>query len=103
MGVETFKAKRKEQNAEGKKEAGTPSIAAQEVEDMVLDCEAKENHQLPAQMEDELNGQPVPKRMETSGVNSENKAGADLSSGDINMSSRNIDSKDNSDLSDIKD
>ncbi|XP_062986267.1 RNA cytosine C(5)-methyltransferase NSUN2 [Elgaria multicarinata webbii] len=93
MGVEVFKAKRKEESVEDKTEAGTTE---QVLEEMDLECEAKENNELPAQIEDELNEQSVKELMETSVI--ENS-----SSSDKNESTKNTEIKNNVDLGDIKD
>uniref|UniRef100_A0A670J555 tRNA (cytosine(34)-C(5))-methyltransferase n=1 Tax=Podarcis muralis TaxID=64176 RepID=A0A670J555_PODMU len=77
MGVEVFKAKRKEED----------------VEQMDLGCKAKEHSQLPEQIKDELNGQLAMEPIEAKLVES-------LSSSVKNESTKNIESKDNIDLSD---
>ncbi|KAJ7338362.1 hypothetical protein JRQ81_011419 [Phrynocephalus forsythii] len=66
MGVEVFKAKRKEENLEDKTETVSSATAGQVQEEIDLECEAKKNNQLPMQREDELNGQPAKEFMETS-------------------------------------
>ncbi|KAH0618043.1 hypothetical protein JD844_016993 [Phrynosoma platyrhinos] len=91
MGVEVFKAKRKEENTEGKTEIGSIDTADQIPEEMKLECEAKENN--PVHTEDELNGQPVKEIMESSIAQS-------LSSCNKNESTKNTDVKDNGDIGD---
>ncbi|CAI5780286.1 RNA cytosine C(5)-methyltransferase NSUN2 [Podarcis lilfordi] len=99
MGVEVFKAKRKEEDVERKTEEedaeGKTAIdtAGQVVEEMDLGCKAKEHSQLPEQIKDELNGQPAMEPIEAKLVES-------LSSSVKNESTKNIESKDNVDLSD---
>lgn len=90
MGVEVFKAKRKEENLENKAEAVSSATAGQAQEDMELECEAKENNQLPIEKEDEPNGQPVKEFMETS-------IGENLSSSNKNEHTKNTETKDLSD------
>ncbi|XP_060134047.1 RNA cytosine C(5)-methyltransferase NSUN2 isoform X2 [Zootoca vivipara] len=99
MGVEVFKAKRKEEDVEHKTEEedaeGKTAIdtAGQVLEEMDLGCKAKENSQLPEQIKDELNGQPAMEPIEAKVVESP-------SSSVKNESTKNIESKDNVDLSD---
>ncbi|XP_053253223.1 RNA cytosine C(5)-methyltransferase NSUN2 [Podarcis raffonei] len=99
MGVEVFKAKRKEEDVERKTEEkdaeGKTAIdtAGQVLEEMDLGCKAKEHSQLPEQIKDELNGQPAMEPIEAKLVES-------LSSSVKIESTKNIESKDNVDLSD---
>lgn len=99
MGVEVFKAKRKEEDVERKTEEkdaeGKTAIdtAGQVLEEMDLGCKAKEHSQLPEQIKDELNGQLAMEPIEAKLVES-------LSSSVKNESTKNIESKDNIDLSD---
>ncbi|XP_033010199.1 RNA cytosine C(5)-methyltransferase NSUN2 [Lacerta agilis] len=99
MGVEVFKAKRKEEDVEHKTEEedaeGKTAIdtAGQVLEEMDLGCKAKESSQLPEQIKDELNGQPAMEPIEAKVVES-------LSPSVKNESTKNIESKDNVDLSD---
>ncbi|XP_042319859.1 RNA cytosine C(5)-methyltransferase NSUN2 isoform X1 [Sceloporus undulatus] len=92
MGVEVFKAKRKEENTEGKTETGSIDTAEQIPEEMNLECEAK----LPVQAEDELNAQPVKELMESS-------IAQNLSSSNKNESTKNTDVKDKGDIGDKED
>uniref|UniRef100_A0A6J0TW73 tRNA (cytosine(34)-C(5))-methyltransferase n=3 Tax=Pogona vitticeps TaxID=103695 RepID=A0A6J0TW73_9SAUR len=92
MGVEVFKAKRKEGNLENKTETESSATAEQAEEEMDLGCEAKENSELPMQREDELNGQTVKECMETS-------IGENLSSSNKNENTKNAETKDRVDLS----
>ncbi|XP_060109712.1 RNA cytosine C(5)-methyltransferase NSUN2 [Heteronotia binoei] len=91
MGVEVFRAKRKE-DGEGKAEVGTTE---QEVED--LEGETKES----AQMEEHLNGQPAQEFSKPMTAELENDVGGHLSSSDGSESIQNM-KKDNANLSDIQ-
>ncbi|XP_054840743.1 RNA cytosine C(5)-methyltransferase NSUN2 [Eublepharis macularius] len=95
MGVEMFKAKRKE--VEDKTEAGT---TGQGVED--LRSETKENSQLLEQTEEELNGQPAQEFIKTSAAEVKNDTGDYLSSDDKSESTQNKKSQDSANPSDIQ-
>ncbi|XP_053099620.1 RNA cytosine C(5)-methyltransferase NSUN2 [Hemicordylus capensis] len=99
MGVEVFKAKRKDEVLENKTEEGAMGTEGQVLEEIDLECEAKKNHQLSVQMGDELNGQVVQEPMEISVVEAENKAGGGLPSTNKSESTKNIESRDNAECS----
>lgn len=103
MGVEVFKAKRKE-DVESKTEAETTGAEGHVLEDIDLESKAKENNQLPMQTKDELNEQPVQELKEGCLVESENKVGDDFSSSSNNKNecTKNIENSDNADISDLK-
>ncbi|KAF7240469.1 tRNA (cytosine(34)-C(5))-methyltransferase [Varanus komodoensis] len=90
MGVEVFKAKRKEENAEGGTEADT---AAEIPVEMDSECDTKENHQLPAQSEEELNGHSMKELAETS-------VAEDGPSSDVTECTKIAELKDNVELKD---
>nr|XP_056718249.1 RNA cytosine C(5)-methyltransferase NSUN2 [Euleptes europaea] len=92
MGVEVFKAKRKE-DVEGKTEAGATKPV---VED--LGCETKKS----AEMEEELNGQPAQVLIKTKASESEDNVENHLFSDDKSESTQNMKSQDCANLSDIE-
>ncbi|KAJ6661334.1 hypothetical protein lerEdw1_014962 [Lerista edwardsae] len=102
MGVDLFKAKRKEEDVESKTEAGTTGSEGHVLEEVDLECKAKENSQLPVQAKDELDEQHVQELTEICVVESENKVGDCFSSSNKNQSTKNTENKDNADLSDLK-
>ncbi|XP_066479804.1 RNA cytosine C(5)-methyltransferase NSUN2 isoform X2 [Tiliqua scincoides] len=101
MGVEVFKAKRKE-DVESKTEEGTTGTEGDVLEEMDLECKAKENNPLPMQTKDELNEQPVQELVEIGVIESENKVGDVFFADNKNDTTKNIENKDSAELSDLK-
>ncbi|ETE62867.1 tRNA (cytosine(34)-C(5))-methyltransferase [Ophiophagus hannah] len=95
MGLEVFKAKRKEENLEGQLEAASLHTSGQVLEEMEFECKTKNINQLPTIIEDELNGQHE-KILETSTVEN-------LSSTDKDENTKNMQSKSNVDIMEKKD
>ncbi|XP_015282566.1 PREDICTED: tRNA (cytosine(34)-C(5))-methyltransferase [Gekko japonicus] len=94
MGVEVFRAKRKE-DGEGKAEV--VGATEQEAEED-LGCETKGS----AQMEEQLNGQPAQESIKPTEAELENNAGGHLSSSDRSETTQNLESQDSANLSDIQ-
>uniref|UniRef100_A0A2D4NQB5 Uncharacterized protein n=1 Tax=Micrurus surinamensis TaxID=129470 RepID=A0A2D4NQB5_MICSU len=95
MGLEVFKAKRKEENLEGQLEAGSLDTSGQVLEEMEFECKTKNINQLPTIIEDELNGQHE-KILEASTVEN-------LSSTDKDENTKNMQSKSGVDIMGKKD
>ncbi|XP_034267691.1 RNA cytosine C(5)-methyltransferase NSUN2 [Pantherophis guttatus] len=83
MGLEVFKAKRKEENLEGQLEAASIDTSGQVLEEMELECKTKNTNQLPTIIEDELNGQHEKILLEASTV--ENLSSTDKDENTKNM------------------
>lgn len=83
MGLEVFKAKRKEENVEGQLEAASIDASGQVLEEMELECKTKNTNQLPTIIEDELNGQHEKILLEASTV--ENLSSTDKDENTKNM------------------
>ncbi|KAG8133131.1 hypothetical protein E2320_010946 [Naja naja] len=95
MGLEVFRAKRKEENLEGQLEAASLHTSGQVPEEMEFECKTKNINQLPTIVEDELNGQHE-KILEASTVEN-------LSSTDKDENTKNMQSKSNVDIMEKKD
>uniref|UniRef100_A0A8C5RFU8 tRNA (cytosine(34)-C(5))-methyltransferase n=1 Tax=Laticauda laticaudata TaxID=8630 RepID=A0A8C5RFU8_LATLA len=96
MGLEVFKAKRKEENSEGQLEAASfLDNSGQALEEVEFECKTKNINQLPTIIKDELNGQHE-KILEAGTVEN-------LSSTDKDEKSKNMQSKSNVDIMEKKD
>uniref|UniRef100_A0A8C0J6C7 tRNA (cytosine(34)-C(5))-methyltransferase n=1 Tax=Chelonoidis abingdonii TaxID=106734 RepID=A0A8C0J6C7_CHEAB len=91
MGVEVFKAKRKEENFESKTEEGDQDSTKHMEEEM-----DKEHNELAAKMEAEVDEEPIHELMESSVIEPENKME------DAQPSSENAENRDVADLSSVK-
>ncbi|KAL7984624.1 hypothetical protein Chor_003194 [Crotalus horridus] len=96
MGLEVFKAKRKEENLEGQLETASTDSSGQVLEELEFGCKTKNISQLPTIIEDELNGQHEKMLTEASIVEN-------LSSTDKDENTKNMQSKSNVDIMGKKD
>uniref|UniRef100_A0A8C4VK31 tRNA (cytosine(34)-C(5))-methyltransferase n=2 Tax=Gopherus evgoodei TaxID=1825980 RepID=A0A8C4VK31_9SAUR len=91
MGVEVFKAKRKEENFESKTEEGDQDSTKHMEEEMDM-----EHNELAAKMEAEVDEEPIHEFMESSVIEPENKME------NVQPSSENAENRDIADLSSVK-
>lgn len=96
MGLEVFKAKRKEENLEDQLETASTDTSGQVLEELEFECKTKNINQLSTIIEDELNGQHEKMLMEASIVEN-------LSSTDKDENTQNMQSKSNVDIMEKKD
>ncbi|XP_067385733.1 RNA cytosine C(5)-methyltransferase NSUN2 [Emydura macquarii macquarii] len=97
MGVEVFKAKRKEEDFENKTEEGDQDNTEPMEEEMAMECKAKEHDALATEMEAEPDEEPIHEFMKSSAVKPENKIKSVL------PSSENTENRDIVDLRNVKD
>nr|XP_005294650.1 RNA cytosine C(5)-methyltransferase NSUN2 isoform X2 [Chrysemys picta bellii] len=91
MGVEVFKAKRREENFESKTEEGDQDSTKHMEEEMDM-----EHNELATKMEAEVDEEPIHELMESSVIEPENKMG------NVQPSSENAENRDIADLSSVK-